>query len=154
MSGQDVYVNGQWDTGQGEGFTSTCPATGETVWQGRAAGPAQVNSAVAAARAAFPAWSRLPQSERTRIIEAYGEALAERKAEIAETISRDMGKALWDATGEAGAMIGKIALSISAQAERAGGTMKEAPFGRIHLTHRAHGVMAVFGPFNFPGHLP
>ncbi len=154
MSGQDVFVNGRWQAGKGGAFSSTCPATGETVWTGHAADPGQVKEAVGAARAAFEGWSRTPQSERTRVIEAYGEALAARKDEIARTISRDMGKALWDSTGEAGAMIGKIALSIAAQAERAGGDMKDAPFGSMHLTHRPHGVMAVFGPFNFPGHLP
>lgn len=154
MSGQDVYVKGRWQVGAGEVFSSTCPASGEVVWKGHAASPGQVAEAVAAARAAFPAWSRLPQSERTRIIQAYGEALSARKEEIAGTIARDMGKALWDAAGEAGAMASKIGLSIAAQAERAGGSMTEAPFGGIHLTHRPHGVMAVYGPFNFPGHLP
>jgi len=65
-----------------------------------------------------------------------------------------MGKALWDSKGEAAAMQGKIAVSIKAQIERAGGRSGDTVFGSAHLTHRPHGVMAVFGPFNFPGHLP
>ncbi|MEO0467772.1 MAG: succinylglutamate-semialdehyde dehydrogenase [Pseudomonadota bacterium] len=154
MSGQDVYVNGAWSGGQDAAFASTCPASGEIVWQGHAASPDQVTKAVAAARSAFPAWASTPQVERTRIIEAYGQALAARKQEIAETISRDMGKALWDSLGEAGAMAGKIGLSIKAQAERAGTSTSETAFGSLQLSHRPHGVMAVFGPFNFPGHLP
>lgn len=151
---RDSYITGAWQPGGDEAFSSICPATGETVWKGYSATPTQVKAAVESAAHAFTAWSRRPQTERTRIIEAYGEALAARKSEIAETISRDMGKALWDATGEAGAMVGKIALSIKAQAERAGTRMDGAAFGSMHLTHRPHGVMAVFGPFNFPGHLP
>lgn len=154
MSGQDVFINNQWSSGEGEAFASTCPASGETVWQGHASSPGQVTAAVAAARVASPAWAGTPQAERTRIIEAYGEALAARKQEIAETISRDMGKALWDSLGEAGAMVGKIGLSVKAQAERAGTSMADTAFGSMHLSHRPHGVMAVFGPFNFPGHLP
>ncbi|MEM9738514.1 MAG: succinylglutamate-semialdehyde dehydrogenase [Pseudomonadota bacterium] len=154
MSGRDVFVNGVWEAGQGDAFSSICPARGETVWKGRAAVAEQVSRAIASARDAFVTWSRTPQSERTRIIVAYGEALRGRKTEIAETISRDMGKALWDSLSEAGAMVGKIALSVAAQAERAGRVMKDTPFGGLHLTHRPHGVMAVFGPFNFPGHLP
>ena len=154
MTGRDVYISGRWQTGEGAAFASICPATGERVWDGHAASAAQVSAAVESARAAFLHWSRLPQSQRTQIIEAYGEALARRKDKIAETISRDMGKALWDSQGEAAAMIGKIGLSIKAQVERAGAKSLDAAFGSMHLTHRPHGVMAVFGPFNFPGHLP
>lgn len=150
----DVYTHGRWSGGQGNAFKSTCPATGETVWSGNGASARQVQQAVADARRGFADWSQRPQAERTAIMKAYAEALAQRKPAIAETIARDMGKTLWDAEGEAGAMVGKIDLSIQAQAERAGTAMREAPFGSMHLTHRPHGVMAVFGPFNFPGHLP
>lgn len=73
---------------------------------------------------------------------------------IAEVISREMGKALWDSRAEAAAMQAKIAVSIAAQTERAGEKAEAAAFGAARLTHRPHGVMAVFGPFNFPGHLP
>jgi succinylglutamic semialdehyde dehydrogenase len=48
----------------------------------------------------------------------------------------------------------KIAVSVAAQKERAGEKTEAAAFGSARLTHRPHGVMAVFGPFNFPGHLP
>ena len=51
-------------------------------------------------------------------------------------------------------MIGKVELSITAQAERAGYRETPMPFGASILRHRPHGVMAVLGPYNFPGHLP
>ncbi len=154
MASQHVWIDGKWRAGKGEAFESICPASGEAVWKGRAASPAQVASAVASARAAFADWSRRPQNDRTRMLEAYGDALKARSDDIAEAIARDMGKALWDAKGEAATMAGKIAVSIKAQVERAGSKSLQAPFGSMHLSHRAHGVMAVFGPFNFPGHLP
>lgn len=150
----DVYVDGAWQTGQGAAFESKCPATGEIVWAGHAAGAAQVKDAVQSARKAFQDWSRRPQNDRTNILEAYAIELGERSEQIALAISRDMGKALWESRGEANAMRGKVAISIQAQVERAGSKMDAADFGSTHLTHRAHGVMAVFGPFNFPGHLP
>ena len=65
-----------------------------------------------------------------------------------------MGKVTWDAKGEVAAMIGKIEISIRAQAERAGAREEKAAFGAMTLSHHAHGVLGVFGPFNFPGHLP
>jgi succinylglutamic semialdehyde dehydrogenase len=73
---------------------------------------------------------------------------------LAEAICRETGKAHWEGLAEVGTMRGKIALSIRAQAERAGERTEATPFGQLRLAHRPHGVMAVFGPFNFPGHLP
>lgn len=149
-----VYIDGNWQAGSSSVFENLCPATGDTTWQGHAAGPSEVAATVNAARNAFKIWTLTPLSERISIIEAYREGLKKRQDKIAETISRDMGKALWDAVGEAGAMVGKIDLSIKALKERAGGMKVDAAFGSATLTHRPHGVMAVFGPFNFPGHLP
>jgi succinylglutamic semialdehyde dehydrogenase len=51
-------------------------------------------------------------------------------------------------------MAGKVEASIKAYDERTGSTESDMAFGRAVLRHRAHGVMAVLGPFNFPGHLP
>lgn len=151
---QDVYIAGKWQAGEGPAFQNICPATGSVVWEGRAGSSAQVNAAVAAARDAQTGWARLPQNDRTKILEAYADEIEKRAEDIAVAISRDMGKALWESRAEAAAMKGKVAISICAQAERAGTKMEQAAFGSSHLTHRPHGVMGVFGPFNFPGHLP
>jgi succinylglutamic semialdehyde dehydrogenase len=51
-------------------------------------------------------------------------------------------------------MIGKVDISIAAYDERTGVRASDTTLGRAVLRHRAHGVMAVLGPFNFPGHLP
>ncbi len=148
------FIGGQWRKGEGALFVSHDPATGDKVWEGRAASAEDVAAAMAEANLAFPAWSRRPVEERVAIVRAFGKVLEAKKEAFAQAISREMGKALWDARGEAAAMIGKIEISIRAQAERAGARDEQAPFGAMTLSHRAHGVMAVFGPFNFPGHLP
>ena len=149
-----VYIDGKWSEGSGPRFENTCPATGEKVWEGNAAGPDDVTAAINSARKAFEHWSRLPQGDRTAVMERYAEEIAKRTDAIATTISRDMGKVLWETRAEAATMKAKVAVSIAAQNERAGSKFETAAFGSSHLTHRAHGVMAVFGPFNFPGHLP
>jgi succinylglutamic semialdehyde dehydrogenase len=146
----DTFINGEWGFGDGAGFESVCPATGESVWQGHESTAEQVNAAIANARAAQPKWAATPLSERIAILERYAENLTAKKDNIAYAISRDMGKPLWEARTEVGAMAAKIGHSIRAQAERAG----DKDEGALTLTHRPHGVMAVFGPFNFPGHLP
>ena len=151
---ESVYIDGKWSVGSGDTITNYCPATGEKVWDGLSADRGEVNSAVSSARTAFKDWSRRPQGERTSILEAYAEEIGKRTDAIAETISRDMGKALWESQSEAATMKAKVAVSVGAQVERAGSRFQDTPFGSAHLTHRPHGVMAVYGPFNFPGHLP
>ena len=152
MSG--LYIDGKWRSGRGSELVSTDPATGETVWREAAATEADVAEAVEAARRAFPVWADRPRDERIAILRRYKEILVERTAAFAEALSRETGKALWETKAELGSMAGKVDLSIRAYDERTGLTENAMPFGRAVLRHRAHGVMAVLGPFNFPGHLP
>jgi len=136
-------------------LTSHNPATGDVIWQ-KPAGTAQdVDTAVTAARHAFAAWSDQSVESRMKVVERYRDLLTERKAIFAEAIAKEMGKPLWDAATEVGAMIGKAALSLKAYHQRTGEQVNEMGSGqRAHLMHRPHGVLAVFGPYNFPGHLP
>lgn len=152
MSG--LFIDGKWRSGQGPELVSTDPATGEAVWRGATATEADVGQAVQAARRVFPAWADRPREERIAILRRYKEVLVERTPSFAEALSRETGKALWETKAELGSMAGKVDLSIKAYEERTGVTENAMPFGRAVLRHRAHGVMAVLGPFNFPGHLP
>ena len=133
---------------------STDPATGQTVWEGTASTPAEVAAAVARARAAFPDWADRPRQDRIDAMKRYQGILKRRTPEIAEAISRETGKALWETTAELGSMAGKVDISIRAYDERTGERTSETAFGHATLRHRPHGVAAVLGPFNFPGHLP
>lgn len=130
------------------------PASGALVWEGEAADAAAVDAALARAHAAFPAWAALPVSARVELVQRYKAVLEAGKDAMAETISRETGKPLWETRTEIASMIGKVGISIAAQAERAGEKRQDMPFGQAVLRHRPHGVMAVLGPFNFPGHLP
>jgi succinylglutamic semialdehyde dehydrogenase len=153
MSG-GVFIEGVWRTGAGSEATSVDPTTGEVVWRQATAGPADVAAAVAAARKAFPAWADLPREERIAILRRYKDVLVARTATFAEALSRETGKALWETKAELGSMAGKVEASIKAYDERTGEHASDMAFGRAVLRHRPHGVMAVLGPFNFPGHLP
>ncbi|WDF74459.1 succinylglutamate-semialdehyde dehydrogenase [Novosphingobium sp. KACC 22771] len=130
------------------------PASGEIVWEGAVDGPAQCGAAIARARAAAPLWAQTPLDERLAIARRFAALLKEGLEPFARLISRETGKQLWESRGEVNAMIGKVEISIAAQAERAGTREQAMPFGRSILRHRPHGVMAVLGPYNFPGHLP
>ena len=130
------------------------PATGDLVWQGPTAHAAHAAAAVARARAAAPGWARRPLEDRIALARAYATTLDTRREDFARLISRETGKLLWEARTEVTAMIGKVEISIRAQAERAGTSDTAQPFGRAVLRHHPHGVVAVLGPYNFPGHLP
>mgnify|MGYP000692605255 CR=1 FL=1 len=148
------YINGEWRDGAGPAFQSHNPADNSLVWEGQAADPSQVEAAFAAARSAFSAWGRAPLERRVEIVERYRSELENRRNDLAELISVETGKPRWEGLAEVGAMIGKIDISLKAQAERTGGHVSETAFGHARLAHKPLGVMFVLGPYNFPGHLP
>lgn len=149
------FIGGHWKAGKGAVFHSTNPATGTTVWEGNSASLADVDTAVMAAREASQAWSALGFDARLKIAEAFSALLETNKEHLAKMIAEETGKTLWDARGEVAAMIGKIAISAKAYHERTGETVTTLPDGgKAVLRHKPHGVVAVFGPYNFPGHLP
>src|SRR5262249_31168389 len=135
-------------------FATTDPAYGDTVWRGGAASADQVRDAVAAARRAFREWARTPGEQREAIARAYAGAIKKREASLAQGMEREMGKPLWEAKTEIAAFMGKVDISIRTRNERAGEREDAAAFGATALAHRPHGVLAVFGPYNFPAHLP
>ncbi|ENA36566.1 N-succinylglutamate 5-semialdehyde dehydrogenase [Pseudomonas sp. HPB0071] len=148
------YIGGQWLAGEGAEFTSLNPVGQTVIWRGNEASDKQVSDAIAAARAAFPAWARKPLDERIKVLEAFAATLRTRSQELANTIGVETGKPLWEAATEVTSMINKVAISVQAYHERTGekaGVLGEA---RTRLRHKPHGVVAVFGPYNFPGHLP
>ncbi|MDB5472552.1 MAG: astD [Caulobacter sp.] len=148
------YIDGAWRPAHGAEFVSVDPATEEGVWAGAAANGADVERAVAAARAAFHPWADLPREERVAALRRYQAGLKAMQPAFAEAIARETGKALWETTAEVGSMIAKVDASIAAYDERTGVRESATGFGRAVLRHRAHGVMAVLGPYNFPVHLP
>jgi succinylglutamic semialdehyde dehydrogenase len=149
-----LFIDGVWRTGAGARLVSTDPATGAVVWEGASAGAGDVAQAVAAARRAFQPWADLPLEDRVAALRRYSSALEARAESMAQDFSRETGKPLWETRTEIASMMAKIEVSITAQAERAGERAAATAFGQAVLRHRPHGVMAVLGPFNFPGHLP
>ncbi|WP_199609809.1 succinylglutamate-semialdehyde dehydrogenase [Flocculibacter collagenilyticus] len=154
MTNAVQYINGHWLAGKGDSFSSVNPAKNEVIWQGNAATSQQVDEAMDAARNAFYSWADLSFEARLNIVKAFGEQLNAHKEELAVAIAQETGKPLWETRTEAGAMVGKIAISEKAYQERTGETENGMPVGRAFIRHKPHGVVAVFGPYNFPGHLP
>lgn len=111
-------------------------------------------AAEGAARTALESWSSTPLAGRAEIATAYADQLKANKDTLGLIISEETGKPRWESATEVDAMIGKVALSIRALDERRRPTETNNA-GVISATrYKPHGVVAVLGPFNFPGHLP
>lgn len=150
----ELFIDGQWLDGHGPLVESIQPVTGDVVWEGKSANAADVDAAIRAARGAFPAWRRKTFDERKAIVEAFGKQLEAHKEDLARMIGEETGKPLWESRTEVAAMMGKIAISEKAYHDRTGLTESDIAAGHAVLRHRPHGVVGVFGPYNFPGHLP
>ncbi|PIA68073.1 succinylglutamate-semialdehyde dehydrogenase [Pseudomonas sediminis] len=148
------YIAGQWQPGQGESLQSLDPVGQAVLWQGQGATAAQVDAAVSAARGAFSLWAAHSLDGRIAVLERFAACLKSRADEVARAIGEETGKPLWEAATEVNSMVGKVAISIQSYRERTG--EKSGPLGDATavLRHKPHGVVAVFGPYNFPGHLP
>lgn len=135
-------------------FRSLNPATGQTVWEGPRASAGDVHQAVLTARQAQGAWRQLDFERRVQTAERFAELVRRHHDELAQMISLETGKPLWEARGEVGAAANKVAISVQAHLERTGTRSRSLPEARSVVRHRPHGVVAVLGPYNFPLHLP
>ncbi|QIE24292.1 N-succinylglutamate 5-semialdehyde dehydrogenase [Caballeronia sp. SBC1] len=149
-----LFIDGAWSDGTGAPFASRNPGNGNVVWEGPSAAAQDVERAVLSARRAFASWSALTLDERIAIARRFAALLTEHKETLAHTIGLETGKPLWEARTEVATMAAKVDISVKSYNERTGEKRQEMADGIAVLRHRPHGVVAVFGPYNFPGHLP
>jgi len=154
MTNSIQFIDGCWEAGEGQLFKSIDPARNEAIWSGESASETQVEKAVMAARKAFPDWAGRSVEERLAICKRFSELLEENKEHLAQVMAKETGKPVWETRTEVGAMMGKVAISERAYHERTGTVENEMPGAKAFIRHKPHGVVAVYGPYNFPGHLP
>lgn len=148
------FIGGQWQkVTQAEGvFTRENPSRiDETVFEFPWA-VAPVEDAVSAARKALPTWDKLGFDARLSYIQKLAKIFADRKEDLAMAICHDAGKPLWEARGEAGALVAKINIMSTTGMEFTRDLT--LPDGSGKAVYRPLGVLCVLGPFNFPLHLP
>jgi len=154
MSKLSNYINGEWLAGSGPELVTIDPSTGAQTWTSRESTLDDVARAVQAARDAFDDWALRPLQERIAICQRFRDLLKEHNEDLAVIIAEEVGKPLWEARTEVTTMANKIDISVQSHASRTGETNSKVADGDAVLRHRPHGVFAVFGPYNFPGHLP
>ena len=148
------YIGGQWQAGSGEVLVTIDPSTGKQSWSSQASNADDVARAVEAARSAFEPWALSSLDDRIAICVRFRDLLKENAEDLAVTIAEEVGKPLWEARTEVATMAAKVDISIQAYGARTGAVANKVADGTAMLRHRPHGVFGVFGPYNFPGHLP
>ena len=151
---QGNFVAGQWTHASGQVLKSICPADQSEVWSGLESNPNDVDEAVLAARQAVSDWSGLDVQDRISLVEKYAELIKQHADELAELISAETGKPVWESKTEVGAVIGKAAVSIDSFRQRRDTFGFEMGDLQAVTRFKPYGVMGVLGPFNFPAHLP
>ncbi len=131
------------------------PATGEQIGTLGLSSDAEINQAVASAKAAFPAWAATPPAKRARIMFAYASLVRERADDIAREISREHGKTHDDALGEVARAMEVIEYACAAPELLKGEFSRNVGPGIDTQSERQPlGVVAGITPFNFPAMVP
>jgi succinylglutamic semialdehyde dehydrogenase len=154
MSNISNFINGEWLAGSGAELVTIDPSNGKQTWSSNESTAQDVGRACEAARGAFEAWALTPLDERIAICIRFRDLLKQDAEELALLIAEEVGKPMWEARTEVTTMANKIDISIQAYGARTGEAHNKVADGEAVLRHRPHGVFGVFGPYNFPGHLP
>ena len=150
------YVDGGWRDAAGvEAIADVDPATGETVAMVPLSGAAEVDAAVAAARAAQPGWRAVPPQWRARAVLALREELLRRRPELSALVSADMGKTLAYADGEVGRGLESVESAAAIPHLLKGENLEGVAAGvDVESVRQPVGVVAAITPFNFPAMIP
>jgi len=157
-SSQDVghHIHGEVITPTGSRMAPiTNPATGHVTRHVALASSDDVNRTVAAAQAAFPAWSETPPITRARVMQRFLALLNEQRDELAAMITSEHGKVFTDAVGEVTRGIEIVEFACGIPSLLKGDYTEQVSTGIDNWTMRQPlGVVAGITPFNFPVMVP
>ena len=145
----DHLINGQ-SVSNGPRFETINPATQEVLAEVASGGEAEVNAAVAAAKAAFPKWAHTPAPERAKVMRRLGELITQHVPEIAHTETQDCGQVIAQTVKQ---LVPRAADNFSYFAEmctRVDGHTYPTPTHLNYTLFHPVGVCALISPWNVP----
>jgi malonate-semialdehyde dehydrogenase (acetylating)/methylmalonate-semialdehyde dehydrogenase len=149
------YINGARVTDADRFGPVFNPATGQQEKQVALASAARTEEAIAAARAALPAWRATSLAKRTTIFFKVREILNQRKSELAAILTSEHGKVLSDAEGEIARGLENIDFATGLSHMLKGERSEQVSSGiDVHSIRQPVGVVACITPFNFPAMVP
>jgi aldehyde dehydrogenase (NAD+) len=150
MRTESFFINGQWAEPTGsETIEVVNPATEQVIATVPAGTPADVDAAVAAARAALPGWSGTAVADRAKMLSALAEGLTSRHEEISQLISSEMGAPIgFSRIVQAGLPIAVL----QSYVQLLDGYQFEEKIGNSLVTREPVGVVGAITPWNYPLH--
>lgn len=146
------YVNGKWQEAAGGSFVPVWnPATGEELAQVQMSSAADVDAAVKAAKAAQKKWAKVPAPKRADYLYEIGRLMKERKEQLAQVLTKEMGKVIEEGRGEVQEGI-DMAYYMAGEGRRMfGETTPSELADKFAMSVRAPiGVVGLITPWNFP----
>jgi aldehyde dehydrogenase (NAD+) len=149
------YIGGEWVEGASANPNLNPSNTKDVVGEYARGSKAQAEQAIAAAKAAFPAWSRSTPQERYEILKKASDEILARREELGRLLSREEGKTLPEGIGEA-TRAGQIFAFFAGEALRLAGEKLPSvrPGVDVEITREAVGVVGMITPWNFPIAIP
>nr|WP_298114262.1 aldehyde dehydrogenase family protein [uncultured Pseudomonas sp.] len=151
----DNYIGGQWVAGASYSNNINPSDLSDVIGEYAQADAAQVEQAVAAARAAFPAWSTSGIQARSDALDKVGSEILARREELGALLAREEGKTLPEAIGEA-TRAGNIFKFFAGECLRQAGEVLASvrPGVSVEVTREPLGVVGLITPWNFPIAIP
>ena len=150
------FVDGEWrDTESSEYMAVTNSSTGEVMAEAPKCTAAEVNEAVAAAAAAYPAWRDTPLPARVQVMFQFKQLVERELDELAVLLAKEMGKNLAEARGDVLKAIEVVELACALPVTMQGDSLMSVSTGYDTVSYREPlGVFAGIVPFNFPAMIP
>ena len=150
-----ALIGGRWVEGDGGTFEVRSPYSGEVLNEMTRCSPADVERAVAAARAAQPAWAAMPLIERVKVLRRMNAIFVDRAEPIARVLVQEIGKTITESREEVHEYAAPAWQKAGEEVLRHRGlsfpsTQEQTNNKRLVLTHRPLGVVAAITPYNFP----
>jgi succinate-semialdehyde dehydrogenase / glutarate-semialdehyde dehydrogenase len=146
-----LYIDGEWADGKGgRGDDVLNPATGEVLGRVPFAEPEDVDRAIEAAGAAFPAWRDAGPDKRAAVLKKAAALIHQRAAEIGRVMTLEEGKPLGEATNEAHRAAGQLEVYIEEAKRAYGRIIPTDPSQVLSVRHQPVGPVGAFVPWNFP----
>lgn len=150
------YIGGQWIDSQSEKYNTICdPSTGKAIAQVPQCTRDEVEAAIAAAKAAFPAWKNTPVRKRASIMMKLRNLIERDMEELTRMVATENGKCWSEAAGDVGKALEMTELACSAPSLLMGESLMDTSAGYDTTLYREPiGVFAGVAPWNFPAMIP
>ena len=150
-----ALIGGRWVEGDGGTFEVRSPYSGEVLNEMTRCSPADVDRAVAAAKAAQPGWAAMPLIERVKVLRRMNAIFVDRAEPIARVLVQEIGKTITESREEVHEYAAPAWQKAGEEVLRHRGlsfpsTQEQTNNKRLVLTHRPLGVVAAITPYNFP----